>query len=173
MIIFFIFLTINYYKGILKLIKIINYYKFNDYKIIINSKLKLPEFKFEFKFININDELDALNFAIHYFDINDNDFIIKINGNCTLKSNSLFIKAVYDNNNNNSNNGYDIISKYFFSDLIGIRCGLIKMIDKNKDIHIQLRYEKLKSLVNDNKLLYLDYLGIDISQTRNNIYTIY
>jgi len=134
--------------------------------------LKLPEFKFDFKFININDELDALNFAIHYFDICDDSFIIKINGNYTLKSNSPFIKAVYDNNNNN-NNKYDIISKYFFSDLIGIKCVLIKMIDKNKDIHIQLRYEKVKSLVNDDKLLYLDYLGIDISQTRNNIYTIY
>lgn len=163
-------MTTDYYKGILKLIKIINYYKFNDYKIIINSKLKLPDFTFDFKFINISDELEALNFAIHYFDIKDNDFIIKINGNCTLKSNSPFIKAIYDNNNNNT---YDIISKYFFSDLIGIRCGLINMIDKNKDIHIQLRYEKVKSLVNDSKLLYLNYLGIDISQTRNNIYTIY
>jgi len=168
MIIFFIFLTTNYYKGILKLIKIINYYKFNNYEIIINSKLKLPEFKFDFKYINISDELEALNFAIHYFDINDNDFIIKINGNCTLKSNSPFIKAVIDNNNT-----YDIISKYFFSDLIGIKCELIKMIDKNKNIHIQLRYEKVKSLIDDSKLLYLNYLGINISQIKNNIYTIY
>jgi hypothetical protein len=49
----------------------------------------------------------------------------------------------------------------------------VKFIEKNNDIHMDLRWEKVKSLISDKKQLYLEYLGIDISQTRNNPYTIY
>jgi len=170
MLIFIIFLSTNYTYGIFKLKKIIDNYQINDYKIIINSTNYHFEFNFEVFWINIHDELKALLFSIDYFNIQDDDFIIKVNGNCSLKTNSPFMKAVIDNNDNDK---YHVISKYFFSDIIGIRCIYVKSIDKNNDIHMNLRWEKVKSLIDEKKQLNLDYLGIDISQTRNNPYTIY
>lgn len=171
MLIFVIFLTINYNYGIIKLKKIIDYYNFKDYKIILNSSLKV-DLDFIHHKININDELDALLFAIHYYDIYDNDFIIKVNGNCTLKMNSPFMEELFKLDSGLTN--YDVISKYFFIDIIGMRCRYVNLIDKNKKEHIQLRWEKAKSLIEEKKQLYLEYLGINISVTdRECIYTIY
>lgn len=171
MLIFIIFLTIDYNYGILKLKKIIDYYKFKNYKIIINSNLKI-DLDFEHHKININDELDALLFAIKYIDINNDDFIIKINGNCTLKFNSPFMEELFKLDSGLTD--YDVISKYYFIDLIGMRCKFIELIENNPNEHIQLRWEKVKSLIKEKKQLYLEYLGIDISKTgKYNIFTIY
>lgn len=168
MLIFIIFVSTNYIYGIFKLKKLIDYYQFSDYKIIINSNNYHFNFDFPVTWINIHDELKAILFAIDYFYIQDDDFIIKFNANCTLKSHSPFLKAIKDNDNN-----YDVISKYFFTDIIGIRCFYVKFIEKNNDVHIDLRWEKVKSRIDEKKQLYLEYLGIDISKTRNNPYTIY
>jgi len=169
MLFFIIFVSTNYKYGIFKLKRLIDYYQFTDYKIIINSNNHHFDLDFEASWINIHDELKALLFAIDYFNIQDDDFIIKFNANCSLKSHSPFLKAL----KNNDNNHYEVISKYFFTDIIGIRCFYVKFIEKNNDIHMDLRWEKVKSLISDKKQLYLEYLGIDISQTRCNPYTIY
>jgi len=170
MLIFIIFVSSDYVYGILKLKKLIDNHQICDYKIIINSNKYHFDLDFDASWINIHDELKAILFAIDYFNIQDDDFIIKFNANCCLKSVCPFMKAVIKNNNDNQ---YDVISKYFFTDIIGIRCSYIKFIDKNNEVHMDLRWEKVKSLINEKKQLYLEYLGIDISQTRNNPYTIY
>lgn len=171
MLIFIIFLTIDYNYGIIKLKKIIDYYNFKDYKIIINSNLEI-DLDFDHHLINIHNELEALLFAIHYYDIYDNDFIIKVNGNCTLKKNSPFMEELFKLDSGLTD--YDVISKYYFIDIIGMRCRYVNLIDKKSNEHIQLKWEKAKSLIEEKKQLYLEYLGINISITdRKCIYTIY
>lgn len=171
MFIFLIFLSTNYRYGIIKLKKIIDYYNFDNYKIIINNSSFDLSFNFNYQLINIIDELKALLFTINYFNLDNNDFIIKFNGNCSLKSNSPFMKQLFKLNKNIID--YDVISKYFFTDIIVMKCKFIKLIEDNPNIHINLRWEKSKSFIEEKKQLYLDYLGIDISQKRNNEFTIY
>lgn len=137
MIYFIIFVSSNYKYGIIKLNKLIHDYQFSNYKIIINSNKYHFDLDFDVSWINVNDELKAILFTIDYFNIQDDDFIVKFNANCTLKSNSPFLKALRDNDDN-----YDVISKYFFTDIIGIRCFYVKIIDKNNEIHMDLRWKK-------------------------------
>lgn len=170
MLVFIIFLTTNYKYGILKLKKLIDFYDFQNYKIIINSSLKI-NFDFNYSHININDELEALLFSINYLNINDEDFIIKINGNCTIKNHSPFMKELSNLDKGLIN--IDVISKYFFIDIIGMKCKYVKMIDNNKDIKIDLRWEKAKDLIDEKKQFYLEYLGLDISQKAKNIFSTY
>lgn len=176
MLIFIVFLTNNNKKGILKLKKIIDSYKLENYKIIINSNIIIEETDFNFKYnlINIQDESVALLFAIHYYDIHEDDFIVKINCNYNLKSHSPFMREIFKLNNNLTD--YDVISKYYFSDLIGIKCKYINNINNigNSDTNINMRWELLKNQIDNKKQLVLNYLGIDISTSnRKSIYTIY
>jgi len=172
MLIFIIFLTNNNKKGILKLKKIIDLYKFENYKIIINSNNIISKYDFNYNLINIQNELDAILFAIHYFDIHDTDFIIKINCNYNLKTHSPFMREIYKLNEHITN--YDLISKYYFSDLLGIRCKYINNNNKNSDININMKWELIKNQINNEKQLMMNYLGIDIStNNKKSIYTIY
>jgi hypothetical protein len=77
---------------------------------------------------------------------------------------------------NNNLTDYDVISKYYFSDLIGIKCKYINNINNigNSDTNINMRWELLKNEIDNKKQLVLNYLGIDISTSnRKSIYTIY
>lgn len=172
MIFFIISLTINYYNGIIKLKYLIDYYKFRDYKIIINSIFNDFNFKFDYKFINIQDELKSLIFIINYFNINDDDFIVMINGNYLLKSNSLFMNYLAKLDRKIID--VDVISKFYFPDLFGMRCKFIKKIDdNNNNQRFELRLEKAKSLIEEKKQIYLEILGIDINPNSKSKFTIY
>jgi hypothetical protein len=164
MIFFIISLTYNYSYGIIKLKYLIDYYKIENFKIIINSTFNNFKFKFEYKLINIQDKLKSLIFVINYFDIKDEDFIVKLNGNYLLKSKSPFMnylsqldKKIID---------VDVISKYYFDDLFGMRCKFIKKIENNNE-KFDLRLEKAKSFIEEKKQIYLEILGIDINQNPN------
>lgn len=176
MLIFIIFLSIENSKGILQFKKIIDNYNFKDYKIIINLNINNYDIKkdlnFDFNLINIQDELVALLFSIHYFDIKETDFIVKLNGDCLLMSHSPFMREVFKLNEGITD--YDVISKYYFTDLIGMRCKYITKIDKNSDFNMNMKWELVKNLIDNKKQLNLEYLGIDISKHRHNsIFTTY
>lgn len=143
-------------NGIVKLKSLIDNYKIEEYKIIINTNIKI-NFNFKYKLINIEDELKSLLFAIEYFDIKDNDFIIKINGNMILKTNNKFMKEIIKIDDN-----IDVISRYLFSDLFGIRSKYIKMIEDN-DERFELRLEKIKLKIEEKKQIELKELGININ----------
>lgn len=166
MIIFIIDLNSDYIYGIIKLKTIIDYYKFTNYRIIINSTYKLNfNFNFEYTKININN----LNACIKHLIIDDNDFIVKINGNFILKLNSPFMKCL-----NKLDKGLisaDVISKYYFSDLFGIRAKYLYNIDYNKNFNLEL--EKAKSNIDEDKQLYLEILGININPNSKSKFTIY
>lgn len=169
MIFFIISLTYNYSYGIIKLKYLIDYYKIEEFKIIINTNLIL-KFKFEYKLINIQDELKSLIFVINYFDIKDEDFIVKLNGNYLLKSKSPFMN--YLSQLDRKIIDVDVISKYYFDDLFGMRCKFIKKIENNNE-KFDLRLEKAKSFIDEKKQIYLEILGIDINPNSNSKFTIY
>ena len=54
-----------------------------------------------------------------------------------------------------------------------MRCKYVKMIDINNDTRIDLRWEKVKNLIDEKKQLYLEYLGLDISKKGKNIFATY
>jgi hypothetical protein len=170
MIFFIISLTYNYSYGIIKLKYLIDYYKIEEFKIIINSNLNNFQFKFEYKLINIQDELKCLIFVIDYFDIKDEDFIVKLNGNYLLKSKSPFMN--YLSKLDRKIIDVDVISKYYFDDLYGMRCRFIKKIENNNE-KFDLRLEKAKSFIDEKKQIYLEILGIDINPKSKSKFTIY
>ena len=170
MIFFIISLTNNYNYGILKLKHLIDYYKIEDFKIIINPNFYNFQFNFEYKLINIQDELKSLFFIIDYFDIKDEDFIVKLNGNYLLKFKSPFMN--YLSQLNKKIIDVDVISKYYFDDLFGMRCKFIKKIE-NTNEKFDLRLEKAKTFINEKKQIYLEILGIDINPNSNSKFTIY
>lgn len=172
----------QYISSIYNTIDIFNN-NFNNVKIIIiennnNTKTFLDDFNIEVYYtdtnitINSNNkgikELTDILKCIEKFNIKDDDFIIKLTGRYLLKNDSLFIKKIKENLDidciirygNYTDKNYKSKSDCI-TGLIGMKCKYIKMIEMPKeDECVEWKWAKVSSLINSEKIIEIDELGI-------------
>jgi hypothetical protein len=129
-------------------------------------------------------ELQDIFDCITNYNILDSDFIIKMTGRYIIEENSEFISII----NKISNNKIDVdcvikYGSYFkpvdykmkdcITGLIGMKCKYIKQIEyPNNNDSVEWNWAKTTYLMDDNKIIKVDKLGINICPGGNNYFLV-